>query len=73
MKFYRNHYGAEQDHAESAGFSFFTSKRAALNDAKEKIPYSRDDNAIAAPIDVTPTKSGICNALNVLAGHPDNG
>jgi hypothetical protein len=70
MKFYRNHY--KVDGGISHSFHWFTSKAEALKDVKEHGERDEDDE-IAEPIDITPTKAGILDALNRYAGHADNG
>jgi hypothetical protein len=73
MKFYRNHYASETDAGESMGYSFFTSKAAAVGEAKGKTPHNHDHSNIAVPIEVEPTRQGILLGLNKFGGHPDNG
>jgi hypothetical protein len=72
MKFYRNHLRSQGD--ASAGYEFFTSKRAAIASAAKIVREGMDaPSEIAVPIEVAPNKAGICAALNRYAGHPDNG
>jgi hypothetical protein len=61
----------------SAGHQYFTSKReaeAALATWRKNSPGDvQDQTGTIEPIEIKPTKAGICRALNRYAGHADNG
>jgi len=87
MRFYRNHY--HTDGGSSGGYVWFTTKREAVIDAKEKAPdysggdaefYSGGDaelnktDPVAEVFDLDMrNKKTICAVLNSVAEHPDNG
>lgn len=73
MILYRNHYGSSGDPNESIGFSWHTSRAAALKAAKGWILQESDPEPLAKPIEFLPTKAGIVNLLARVASHPDNG
>lgn len=67
MKFYRVHFRREDD--ESEGYTFYTSKRAAEQGAREGV----EGQSEITVLNIEPTKHGILRALNKYGGHPDNG
>lgn len=70
MKLYKVSY--RKSDYEHAGYEFFRNLRDA-NAAKKKWGNESNDTAEIELIEVNPTKSGIRNALNKHASHPDNG
>ena len=71
MRFYSVHRTCEGGC--SAGYEFVTSRREADKAAAQWRKDNPDENATVEVIDIEPTKSGILRALNLHAGHPNNG
>lgn len=74
MRFYRNHYKAED--FTSRGYAFFSSKEGArrrwVELGQDNVPH-HTRASMAVPVDIEPTRKGILEALQALASHPDNG
>jgi hypothetical protein len=74
MKIYQVSTRANANHPcnnEHQGFCFAPSKSEAFKIAKDA--RSKDYDCQITAIHVTPNKQGIIKALNIYAGHPDNG
>lgn len=69
MRLYRNSY-RRADADEHTGYSFHTSKESAAKRAAASKPHSTVETEA---IEVETTKHGLIKALNLYAGHPDNG
>jgi len=75
MKLYQLHLTHEA--GESAGYRYFTNKReaqSALATWRKNSPGDvLDQTGTIEPIEIDPTRRGICAALNAYANHADNG
>lgn len=71
MKLYRNHYSVEG--GASGGFSWHTSRADAKRALTEWRRSSEEPLAIAEPVEITMTKTGVLSFANRFAEHPDNG
>lgn len=74
MRFYRLDRRAE--YGESFGYEFFTTQREVQQAYKDWMAESVDSdrgNTEIEEIHVLPSKDGILRALNLYAGHNDNG
>ena len=76
MRIYQNSYHCSDGHK---GYTYHASLRDAKRQARESKERTKDEGAGAiddvttTAIGVTPTKRGIISALNLHAGHNDNG